>query len=233
MSENKIITKKCFTCERNFETEEIVFGDRKISFQMYCEDCIRIATEKQDIEERQQKIDKRENEFWAIVPKIYKTTDEYKISSQLRKAISEWKYGPIGIGFKGPSGSQKTRASVLLLHSLHKGGRSVFYLKATNLTKNAVEAFSDDKAIKKHALESIRHATECQVLLLDDIGKGRLSPSAEESLYALLDARTENMLPTIWTTNADSSQLHDMMSEDRGDAIMRRLVEFSTIIAIK
>lgn len=233
MLTNKIITKNCIICQREFDTEEITFLDRKISFQTHCEDCITIATEKRDIEEQRQKSEQRENEFWAMVPKIYQTTDESQIAPQLKKAISEWKYGPIGIGFKGPSGSQKTRASVLLLHSLHRGGRSVFYLKATNLTKNAVEAFSDDKAIKKHALESIRHATECQILLLDDIGKGRLSPSAEESLYALLDTRTENMLPTIWTTNADSSQLHDMMSEDRGDAIMRRLVEFSKIITIQ
>lgn len=227
---NKKITKQCITCACDFDTEEIVFLDRTISFQKQCDTCITAITEEREREEKRQKTEQREKEFWSMVPKIYQTTDENQIAPHLKKAIREWKYGPIGLGFKGPSGSQKTRASVLLLHSLHKGGRSVFYLKATNLTKNAVEAFSNDKATKKHALESIRHATECQILLLDDIGKGRLSPSAEESLYALLDTRTENMLPTIWTTNADSSQLHDMMSEDRADAIMRRLIEFSKII---
>jgi DNA replication protein DnaC len=227
---NKTITKQCINCGCDFDTEEVVFLDRKITFQKQCDTCVTIITEKLEREEERQKTEQREKEFWSIVPKIYQTTDASQISPKLKTAIDEWKYGPIGLGFKGPSGSQKTRASVLLLHSLHKGGRSVFYLKATNLTKNAVEAFSDDKAVKKHALESMRNATECQVLLLDDIGKGRLSPSAEESLYALLDTRTENMLPTIWTTNADSSQLHDMMSEDRADAIMRRLIEFSKII---
>lgn len=233
MLTNKIITKKCVLCGCDFDTEQITFLDRVISFQTHCDPCITIATEKRDIEEQRQKLEQREAEFWAMVPKIYQTTDENQIAPQLKKAIREWKYGPIGLGFKGPSGSQKTRASVLLLYSLHKSGRSVFYLKATNLTKNALEAFSDDKGTKKQALEAMRQATECHVLLLDDIGKGRLSPSAEESLYALLDTRTENMLPTIWTTNADSSQLHDMMSEDRGDAIMRRLVEFSKIITIQ
>ena len=229
-----VIIKKCKECGKDFETEEVYMPElnRRFVFQSACEPCLdRLLTER-DVQEKEAKAKKREDDFWAMVPAIYKTTDETKINSKLKRAIYEWKFGPQGIGIKGPSGTQKTRAAVLLLHSLHKGGKSVFYLKATNLTKNALEAFSDDKAIKKHALESIRNATECQVLLLDDIGKGRLSPSAEESLYALLDTRTENLLPTIWTTNADSSQLHDMMSEDRGDAIMRRLVEFSTIIAL-
>ena len=230
---NKKINKICASCDKEFETEEITLLGRKISFQMYCDPCVEIETAKRELAEQQQKIERQENEFWEMVPKIYQTTDEKLISPQLLKAINEWKYGPIGLGFKGPSGSQKTRASVLLLRKLHKGGRSVFYLKATNLTKNALEAFSDDREKKKQALDSIRRATECHVLLLDDIGKGRLSPSAEESLYALLDTRTENMLPTIWTANADASQLHDMMSEDRADAIMRRLVEFSKIITIQ
>jgi DNA replication protein DnaC len=229
-----VVIKKCKECGKDFETEEVYMPElnRRFVFQSACEPCLdRLLTER-DVQEKEAKAQKRENDFWAMVPAIYKTTDETKINTKLKRAIYEWKFGSTGLGFKGPSGSQKTRAAVLLLHSLHKGGKSVFYLKATNLTKNAVEAFSDDKAIKKHALESMRNATECQVLLLDDIGKGRLSPSAEESLYALLDTRTENLLPTIWTTNADGSQLHDMMSEDRADAIMRRLIEFSTIITL-
>jgi DNA replication protein DnaC len=227
-----VVIKKCKECGEDFETEEVYMPEleRRFVFQSACQPCLDRLIQEREVQEKNEKIQKRENDFWEMVPAIYKTTDETKINSKLKRAIYEWKFGPTGLGFKGPSGSQKTRAAVLLLHSLHKGGRSVFYLKATNLTKNAVEAFSEDKAIKKHALESIRHATECQALLLDDIGKGRLSPSAEESLYALLDTRTENMLPTIWTTNADSSQLHDMMSEDRADAIMRRLIEFSKII---
>ncbi len=229
-----VVIKKCKECGEDFETEEVYMPEleRRFVFQSACQQCLDRLIQEREVQEKNEKIQKRENDFWEMVPAIYKTTDETKINSKLKRAIYEWKFGPTGLGFKGPSGSQKTRAAVLLLHSLHKGGRSVFYLKATNLTKNAVEAFSDDKAIKKHALESMRNATECQVLLLDDIGKGRLSPSAEESLYALLDTRTENLLPTIWTTNADSSQLHDMMSEDRADAIMRRLIEFSTIITL-
>jgi DNA replication protein DnaC len=116
---------------------------------------------------------------------------------------------------------------------MHDEGKRVFFLKATNLTKFAFEQFSEDKLAKQNAMQSLSNAMSCKVLLLDDVGKGRLSPSAEEQLYTILDFRSENGLPTIWTTNASASTLHDMMSEDRGDAIIRRLVEFSEIITTK
>jgi len=229
-----IVTRKCKECGKDFETEEVYMPelDRRFVFQSACEPCLdRLLTER-DVQEKEAKAKKREDDFWGMVPAIYKTTDETKINSKLKRAIYEWKFGPKGIGIKGPSGTQKTRSAVLLLYRLHKGGRDVFYLKATKLTQNAIEVFSDDRETKRNAIELMSRATKCQVLLLDDVGKGRLSPAAEESLYTLLDTRTENLLPTIWTTNADSSQLHDMMSEDRADAIMRRLIEFSTIITL-
>ena len=227
------ITKICTVCGSEFETEEVELLGRRLCFQLACEPCIESEMKRQAEEAEAREIADREREFWELMPKIYQTTEEARISPPLRRAIFEWQYGPIGLGFRGPSGTQKTRAAALLLHRLHKGGKSVYYLKATNLTKNALEAFSDDRGVKRSASESLTRAIRCQVLLLDDIGKGRLSQTAEEMLYTILYTRTENQLPTIWTTNADASQLHDMMTEDRGDAIIRRLVEFSKIITIK
>jgi DNA replication protein DnaC len=111
-------------------------------------------------------------------------------------------------------------------------GKSVYFLKATDISKYAASQFSNEKEMQSEAHRAIRSAHTCQLLLIDDIGKGRLSPAAEELLYDILDKRSEKQLPIIWTANSTAEQLHDMMSADRGDAIMRRLGEFTKVISI-
>jgi hypothetical protein len=39
-------------------------------------------------------------------------------------------------------------------------------------------------------------------------------------------------MPIIWTSNSDARGLHGMFSQDRGDAIIRRLAEFSEIVKV-
>jgi DNA replication protein DnaC len=69
-----------------------------------------------------------------------------------------------------------------------------------------------------------------QILLIDDIGKGKMTDRAEMELFDLLETRTSHKLPTIWTANAKGDDLLRMMSEDRGEPIIRRLSEFSEIV---
>lgn len=82
------------------------------------------------------------------------------------------------------------------------------------------------------AKTKIKQAYNANILLLDDIGKGRLPATAEELLFDLLDERSERTLPVIWTSNAKASDLHGAFTHDRADAIIRRLAEFSTIVSV-
>ena len=169
---------------------------KSISFQNYCEPCLEksIAESQQNAEQLRK--DALERGFWESVPPLYQDTEIERLNPILVQNVLSWEFNPIGIGIRGKSGEQKTRAAVLLIHKM------------------------------------IRTAHPTQVLLLDDLGKGRLSPAAEELLYDLLDKRSERKLPVIWTANAVQGELHQMLSNDRGDAIIRRLSEFSTIITL-
>jgi DNA replication protein DnaC len=144
--------------------------------------------------------------------------------------MASWEYGAKGIGMIGKSGAGKTRAAVELLKKFYDQGKSICFLKATKLTQHAQDKFSDVPEVKNKALERIRKAYTCNILLLDDLGKGRLPATAEELLYDLIDERTERGLPVIWTSNAGADQLNSMLSSDRGQPIIRRLAEFSTIV---
>jgi DNA replication protein DnaC len=223
---------QCQDCSAEISVEELELCGRRVILQKYCEECCqkRIDSVAKDEEIRKQKT--REGDFWSHVPPLYRNTDISRINPILAQGVIGWKYNPIGIGIRGESGSQKTRAAVALLHKLHMSGKSVMFLKAIDITRCAAEQFSSNKEYQSEALSVIRKSQTTHALLIDDLGKGRLSPAAEELLYDILDKRSERELPVIWTANATASQLHGMMSEDRGDAIMRRLAEFTKVIAI-
>jgi len=222
----------CQSCKTNFEAEEIDFNGKKICFGTLCDQCVekRIAESEQEAEYRRK--DALERDFWSSVPPLYRDTDIQRLNPILAREVMTWEYDSKGLGIRGISGSQKTRAAVALLHKMKIQGKSVFFIKATDIARFAANQFSNDQDQKNEAYRSIRSTHTCQVLLIDDIGKGRMSPASEELLYDILDKRSERKLPVIWTANSTAEQLHDMMSPDRGDAIMRRLGEFTKVISI-
>jgi DNA replication protein DnaC len=67
-------------------------------------------------------------------------------------------------------------------------------------------------------------------LLIDDLGKQKMTERAETELYDVLEHRTNNLKPTLVTTNATGQQLARMLSEDRRQPIIRRIKDFSTIV---
>lgn len=224
--------KNCMTCNSKFDAEEVVIMGKSISFQNYCDDCLEKNITKSEQDAAQLRKDALERCFWESVPPLYQDTEIERLNPILVQNVLTWEFNPIGIGIRGKSGEQKTRAAVLILHKMKMTGKSVYFLKSTDIAKYSAQQFSNEKELQSDALKAIRSAHTAQVLLIDDIGKGRLSPAAEELLYDLLDRRSERQLPVIWTSNAVQGELHKMLSNDRGDAIIRRLSEFSTLITL-
>jgi DNA replication protein DnaC len=223
---------KCQACEKTFTAEEIEINGKKICFVTMCDPCMEKRITEAEANAEQSRKDSLERDFWASVPPLYRETDLGRLNADLARQVLGWEYSPKGIGIRGRSGSQKTRCAVALLLKIKMKGKSVYFLKATDISKYAASQFSNEKEMQSEAHRAIRSAHTCQLLLIDDIGKGRLSPAAEELLYDILDKRSEKQLPIIWTANSTAEQLHDMMSPDRGDAIMRRLGEFTNVISI-
>jgi len=221
-------TTICSDCGNSFEDQPYSWDGIK-----HCDDCLDIKNTKNEIEKTNKQKEKLENDFWKEVPKeLFHDTTIGRINTLLVSAINSWKYGSQGLGMMGKPGEGKTRAAVLLLKDNHHSGRSICYMKAVKLTQYARDQFSDESEIKNTARERINKAYKCKLLLLDDIGKGRLPASAEELLFGIIDERSERGLPIIWTSNASGKELHAMFSPDKADAILRRLSEFSTVVKV-
>ena len=68
--------------------------------------------------------------------------------------------------------------------------------------------------------------TWAKLLLLDDLGKERTTPTAESAIFELIRERMDNGLPTIYTTNFSPSTLvQRFVQKETGEAISRRLDE--------
>jgi len=230
------MTTKCDECAEEFEYFEPdpnMGLNKDLFIPRYCESCFDKQTEKvrQDIIIANK--EKLENDFWNEVPKeLFHDTSIGRLNAIIVSTINSWKHGPKGLGMMGKSGEGKTRAAVLILKDNHYLGRSICYMKAVKLTQYARDQFSDDSEIRNTARKRIKKTYKCNLLLLDDIGKGRLTASAEELLFDIIDERSEKGLPIIWTSNASGKELHAMFSLDKADAILRRLSEFSTVVKV-
>jgi len=226
------IQKNCIDCDSIFDAENLLFNGRPLFSNSVCPTCLDKRIEESDRNRQRELLEGRRNAFWAEVPRLYADTDKMRLNGILVRAIDTWKHGSTGLGMIGESGAGKTRAAVEILFREHEAGHSICYLKSTKLTQHAQDRFNNDDLIKHTAEVRLRKAYSCKLLLLDDLGKGRLPASAEELLYDLIDERSEKGLPIIWTSNATADELHSMLSKDRGQAIIRRLIDFSTIVRI-
>ena len=73
----------------------------------------------------------------------------------------------------------------------------------------------------------------CRVplLLLDDIGKERATPTAEACLFELVRERMDNCKPTIYTTNYTNEEFAKRFNHAQtGSAVTRRLSESCKLI---
>jgi len=168
----------------------------------------------------------------ACLP-LYRESDTSRFSKKLLTAINEYTVTPQGLGFVGKPGECKTRAMFILLRRLIMDDG--VYCKAVSTPKFATlcaNQFSDNFQAKEDAEKKMKSFQSCDVLFIDDLGKNKMTERAEVELYDLLETRTGKMIPTLWTANAASGELLAMFSKDRGEAILRRLAEFSKVISL-
>lgn len=223
----------CQRCTNTFEYQPVIFNGKSLFTPQWCESCVDVLTIEREREERESRQNARVARFLECVPPVYHDTDPERIHANLAQAVAEYKFGPKGIAFMGRSGEGKTRAAFLVAMRMVAEGHRVFWIAATDLAAAAANLFADDPEVKSRSNEKIRRSMTAEVLVLDDLGKGKFTDRSESMLYDLFETRTGNLRPTIWTSNSNAKGLHGMMSPDRADALIRRMgSEFHSIIRI-
>jgi len=184
------------------------------------------------------------------VPPLYRHSDPARLNQKLVKACDEWQLGPRGLGLVGKTGLGKTRCMYRMLRRLienlnikaderHPGqpvlSCHVPRIEAVNdaaLAKLVMAAMDfDDKTGANRILRDFHCA---DVLFLDDVGQSKISERVGAELYEIVEYRTSNLKPIVFTSNFRGRQLAEKFTDTtRGDAVVRRLAEFCTIVVVE
>lgn len=170
----------------------------------------------------------RLKEFEAKCPPNYLDTD-LKILSPKASEVINFPYGKRGLIVGGVSGRCKTRAMWLLVRRLYvEHGIGFEWFDALSFADGAIAA-ARDNTLAAH----VKRLSRFPVLVLDDLGKARMTPKVGEALFGLIEARTSYNRPTYITTNfAGETLAARFEDEETSRPLLRRLREFSHVITL-
>lgn len=133
------------------------------------------------------------------------------------------------IAFGAKSGTGKTTALWLLLKRIHKDGGFIVAMTHTEFSRRAT-MFARDMNMENNRWAKL--VLNCDVLLIDDLGKGRFKSSdgtgkaAEEFLFDVVDRRCARNATVLFTSNHNREEIRGLMSEERAEPFTRRLNDF-------
>lgn len=218
-----VVEVSCRRCGGNYKTYE----PAGVMQDLICPSCIQDAEAKGRARER-------EKAFSKLCPPAMAATVLEKLPAwsdnqgSVKKALA-WNPTPEKplLILHGVTGRGKSRLMWQIMKRLAvEQGLPPVYFGAGELSLSVSSAWADMKA------EALVHSLKAaKVLAFDDLDKDRLSPKAEEALFAVISHRCDHGKPTLITTNLTGEPLVARMSAEMGTALLRRLREFSSTIS--
>ena len=133
-------------------------------------------------------------------------------------------YGSFGVG--------KTHLAISILNYLLKNNREVVFKPSGELFDDIISSFES-----RNTQQIINLYSNIKTLIIDDLGKEKPTEFTISTLYKIINARYENQLPTIITSNYTINQLIDKFKingdEITAVAIFRRICEDCKVIEIE
>jgi hypothetical protein len=216
----KTITNPCPRCSAPVEYEPCADLPGVVPI---CEACEPLAAAEWDAKEKHRK--------WQAMlenmPTNYRKAIPSKIPPQLDGVMGWDRFAfPHGLGVIGTSGMGKSCAVACLVAWLKMPFR---WMSGTEIRELSIQAAKSDDAMTgaKRRWNDAMHATP--LLVIDDIAQAKFTESWASALYDLLEARTGNHLPTIWTMQITGAELRaKIIAQNGGDkaqaqAIIRRM----------
>lgn len=122
-----------------------------------------------------------------------------------------------GLILTGTVGTGKTHLAAAITNHIIK----TFNIPVMFIT--SIELFGLLRDFDSHA-ETLREIKSAPLLVIDDLGKEKITDWNREKLFEIINARYENFLPVVITTNCVPQELETKL----GDAIFSRICEMCT-----
>lgn len=128
-----------------------------------------------------------------------------------------------GLLMIGSIGAGKTHLAAAIANQLLAAGIPVIFKTSIDLLSDIRSTYDTDTQESK----VVDTYGTVELLILDDLGKEKVTAWAASMIFSIINARYENMLPTIITTNHGCKELAAALGDDRtrAEAIVSRLQE--------
>jgi DNA replication protein DnaC len=159
------------------------------------------------------------------MPSAYRDTCIDKLPSERMRKAFNWTPGEKhSLLLHGTTGCGKTRVAWSIFNRLWL---QAFPLDAQFLPMRKVDGLIEKGFDDRDHGGVIEYLIEVPLLVLDDLGKERMTQRLESDLFAVIDERTANNKVTIITTNYTSQGLQERFSNaETGPAFIRRLKDY-------
>lgn len=187
---------------------------------------IRYAPTKAKIAQDRKKAAQRRLQLIDLPPRLHNidlmedvdvTDDRNKLLALIYDFLNKFKKDPHqkGLYLSGEFGVGKTYILAgLANYVVTNMNKNVIFLHVPTFIAGLASHFDDNSPISLQ--EEIRRISECDLLILDDIGAESLSQwSRDDVLGVILQARMDNVLPTFFSSNLDMEALQSHFEETR------------------
>lgn len=182
----------------------------------------------------------------AKFPARFQDTDVFhpKFNSKAWAAIKDWRPDSKNpwLGLVSPAGKCKSRMAhqlgenLAVEMALSRAKVIVEFVSAQEIKEITMQQFFKSREVAcgeedttpddaRHRLWVLRR---CEILVIDDLGKARLTPAVAEELFAIIDQRYAHNRTTIWTSNSTAVEIAGALPDDMAESFAGRLVECST-----
>lgn len=175
--------------------------------------------------------------FPPSMPQIFLDTDISRLHPKIQEAL-DWKPegDKTGLLFHGTTGVGKTRGVWEIVRRLWveeaKKDKQLPYLF---LTMRKLEGMIEQSFAEQKHSKAIDNLIDCNLLILDDFGKERLTQRMATDLFSIIDERSTARKATIISTNFNGNALlerFDPRDKETGIALIRRLKDYYKIVGI-
>lgn len=127
--------------------------------------------------------------------------------------------GRNGLFITGPKGTGKTHLAAAIANQLMQQGTAVICMTMIDLLDRIKQTYEKQKQWGTSEGAILNTYKEVPLLIIDDMGKEPATEWAVSKIYAIINARYEEYLPTIITTNySDSELVKRLTPKDSGDS---------------
>ncbi|GAC1661457.1 MAG: ATP-binding protein [Acidobacteriaceae bacterium] len=116
-----------------------------------------------------------------------------------QRFVEDYPVDRVGLLFHGPCGIGKSHLAIGIVRELIIKGIGARYSNTKDLLQNL--RYSFNPIAQTSEAELLNGITECEVLVLDDLGAERLTDWVQETMYHVINSRYQADRTTIITTN--------------------------------